>query len=152
MPFKIIIGDKGKAWRIESDSEYLVGKSVGDKIDGNEIKKELEGYELEITGGSDIAGFPMNKNISGIGLKGVLLKKGWGMHDSRSGVRIRKTNRGKVISNSVVQINMKVLKEGKNRIEKVFPEQNKSEEIKKTEEKKEDGEVKQIENSEIAVV
>ena len=94
--FKLNISEKGKAWKLEIDSEFLVGKSVGDKFDGKEIKLELEGYELEITGGSDGAGFPVSKDVPGLGLKRVLLSKGWGMHDNREGVRLRKTVRGKV--------------------------------------------------------
>jgi len=130
MPFKIIIGDKGKAWRIETEAESLVGKSVGDKFEGKEIKPELEGYELEITGGSDIAGFPLSTKVEGLGLKRLLLTRGWGMHDTREGVRLRKTVRGKTISASVVQINLKVVKHGKKSLAEVFPDQNKPKEVK----------------------
>jgi len=130
MPFKIIIGDKDKAWRIETEAESLVGKSVGEKVDGKEIKAEIEGYELEITGGSDMAGFPVSKDVEGLGLKRVLLTRGWGMKDTREGVRLRKTLRGKVISNAVVQINLKVLKHGKKPLAEVFPDQNKPKEVK----------------------
>ncbi len=125
MVFKIIIGDKGKAWRIETESEELAGKSIGDKINGKEIKPELDGYELEITGGSDIAGFPLSKDAEGIGLKRVLLKRGFGMRDNRKGLRLRKTLRGKQISSSTIQVNMKVLKSGSKKFEEIFPEQNK---------------------------
>ena len=125
MAFKLNISDNGKAWKLESDGESLIGKSLGDKIEGVEIGKELEGYDLEITGGSDIAGFPMYDEAAGIGLKKVLLKKGWGMHDPREGVRLRKTVRGKTISNLIAQINLKVLKIGKKPLIEIFPEQNK---------------------------
>ena len=135
MAFKFIIGDKGKAWRMEKDAEFLVGKSIGDKIDGKDFGGDLDGYELEISGGSDISGFPLSKDADGIGLKRVLLSKGWGMKDTREGVRLRKTVRGKVISEKVVQINMKVLKHGKKKLEEIFPDQNKKEET-KAEEKK----------------
>ena len=125
MAFKIIIGDKGKAWRLEKDAEFLVGLSVGEKFDGKELGHELEGYELEITGGSDISGFPLSKDVEGIGIRRVLLKKGWGMKDSRKGVRLKKTVRGKTISDKIIQINMKVVKEGKKKLNEVFLEQNK---------------------------
>jgi len=132
MPFKINIGDKGKSWRFELESGYLNGKSLGDKIEGRELRNELEGYEFEITGGSDISGFP------GIGLKKVLLKKGWGMRDSREGVRLRKTVRSKTISNKVVQVNLKALKHGKKHLTEIFPDQNKPKDaqIKDTKEEK----------------
>ena len=79
MVFKINIGDKGKTWKIETESEFLVGKSIGDKVDGKDIKAELEGYEFELKGGSDQAGFPMYKEAEGIGIKKVLFSKGWGI-------------------------------------------------------------------------
>ena len=42
MPFKINIGDKGKAWKLETESNYLNEKSLGDKIHGNFEIKLLE--------------------------------------------------------------------------------------------------------------
>src|SRR3989344_8713958 len=122
MTLKLNISEKGKAWRLELEPQILECKSIGDKIQGKLIKPELENYELEITGGTDFSGFPMSSNADGIGLKKVLLKKGWGMHKRPKGIkkkrstprglRLRKTVRGKVISEKSVQINMKVLKEG----------------------------------------
>lgn len=124
MPFKLVIGDKGKAWKIDLDNENLVGKSLGDKISGKEIKAELEGYEFEITGGSDMAGFPLSKEVPGLALKSLLLKKGWGMRDNYPGIKRRKTVRGKVISQSASQINLKVIKAGSKTLSEIFPEQN----------------------------
>ena len=125
MIFKLNISDKGKAWRVEKEAEFLIGKSVGEKAEGRELGADFMEYELEITGGSDISGFPLSKNLEGIGLGRVLLTKGWGMRDNRRGIRIRKTVRGKIISDKTVQINMKVIKEGKKKLEEIFPEQNK---------------------------
>lgn len=127
MAFKINIGHKGKTWKIESESEALVGKSLGDRVDGKEIKAELEGYEFEIKGGSDSAGFPLYKEVEGIGLRRVMFTKGWGMHDKQKGLRLRKTVRGKTISGAVSQINLMVVKEGLKKLEEIFPEQNKAE-------------------------
>jgi len=124
MPFKLVIGDKGKAWKIELDNESLVGKSLGDKVSGKEIKAELEGYEFEIAGGSDIAGFPLSSEVPGLALKSLLLKKGWGMKDNYPGIRRRKTVRGKVISSSTSQINLRVVKAGHKHLAEIFPEQN----------------------------
>ena len=112
---------------MEKDADFSIGKAIGDKIEWKELGNEFDGYEFEITGGSDIAGFPLSKDVEGIGLKRVLLTRGWGMHDKRKGVRLRKTVRGKVISDKTVQINMKVLKEGKKKLEEIFNEQNKIE-------------------------
>lgn len=124
MPFKLVISDKGKAWKVDLDNEVLVGKSLGDKVHGKEIKHELDGYEFEITGGSDNSGFPLSKDIPGLGLKSKLLTKGWGMRDNYPGIRRRKTLRGKTISLAVSQINLKVVKAGHKHLSEVFPEQN----------------------------
>src|SRR3989344_442179 len=112
MPFKLNISEKGKAWKLQVEDENLVGKSVGDKVRGEEIKSDFAGYEFEITGGSDNAGFPLKKDVEGIALKRVLLTKGWGMRDNEEGVRRKKTVRGKQIAGNTSQINIKVLKTG----------------------------------------
>ena len=126
MSLKLNISEKGKAWKLETSEESLSGKSIGDKFDGKEIKPELEGYELGITGGSDSAGFPLSKDVEGLGLKGLLLKKRWGMKNSIKGLRLRKTVRGKTLSGTTVQVNLKVLKAGKKPLSEIFPEQIKS--------------------------
>lgn len=139
MPFKINLGYKGKSWKFELDSENIIGKKIGDKLSGEELKKELEGYELEITGTSDKAGFPGYKIIEGSDLKKVLLLKGFGLKKRPrregkrkkrrmpKGFRLKKTLRGNTISKDIIQINMKVLKAGKP-LEEIFPEQNKPKE------------------------
>lgn len=137
MPIKLNISEKGRAWKLEVPEESLSGKVIGEKFDGKEIKPELEGYELEITGGSDNSGFPLSKDVEGLGLKAVLLKKGWGMRDNRRGVRKRKTVRGKVVSGTTSLVNINVIKSGKKPLAEVFPDQVKSE-APKAEEKKED--------------
>ena len=130
MAFKLNITEKGKSWKLEIESEVLVGKSIKDKINGKEIKSELEGYELEITGGSDNAGFPLSNQVPGLALKSVLLKRGFGVRDNTRGIRRRKTVRGKTISAAVSLINLKVVKIGNKKLEEIFPEQNKPKEKK----------------------
>ena len=141
MPFKINIGTKeGKTYKIESESEELVGKSIGEKINGKEILPALDGYEFEIKGASDIAGFTAMENVEGIGLKRVLLTYGKGMHkrskkegkkkrsnSTPKGLKLRKVVRGKIISPAIVQINLKLIKEGSKKLSEIFPEQTKSE-------------------------
>ncbi len=83
------------------------------------------------------------ENIEGIGLKKLLFNFGKGMKKrprregkrKRSdykpkGLRLRKTARGKTISASIVQINLKILKEGKKKLSEIFPEQNQPKEKK----------------------
>lgn len=137
MPFKFNISDKGKTWKIEAEAPGLFEKSIGVKVNGAEISSNLDGYEFEMTGGSDISGFPMYKEVEGIGLKRVLLTKGWGMKDNRKGIRLRKTIRGKTISEKIVQINLKLIKQGNKPLAEIFPEQNKIQESEKPAEVKE---------------
>jgi ribosomal protein S6E (S10) len=136
MPLKLNISEKGKAWKLELDSESLIGKSLGEKVQGAEISPDLAGYELEITGASDIAGFAHKKDVEGQALKRVLLTKGWGMHkkprregkkkvSTPKGLRLRKTVRGKVLSEKTVQVNINVIKTGNKQLKEIFPEQNK---------------------------
>ena len=156
MPFKINISEKsGKTFKLETEAEELNGKNLHDKIEGRIISPNLEGYEFEITGASDTAGFPAMENVEGIGLKKVLLGYGKGMKKRPKkegkkkytktrpkGLRLKKTVRGKTISESISQINLKILKEGKKKLSEIFPEQNipknKEKPSETAEEKKED--------------
>src|SRR3989344_8052283 len=127
MPFKLNISDKGKAWKKEVEGDFLVGKVLNEKIEGFDLSPEFEGYEFEITGASDKSGFPAYSKLEGVGLKRVLFTKGRGMRDNRKGVRIRKSVRGKVISELIHQINLKVVKQGKKTMAEIFSDQNKVE-------------------------
>jgi len=149
MPFKINISDKtGKTYNLELESETLIGKELNSKIDGKEILPDLEGYEFEITGASDKSGFTAMKEVEGVGLKKVLLTYGKAMHKkpkgegkkqtTPKGLKLRKTVRGKVISKAIVQINLKVLKEGGKKLSQVFESQSKAKEESPKEEKKEE--------------
>lgn len=140
--FKINLGTKeGKTYKLEAEAPEIIGKSLHDKIEGKEISHDLAGYEFEIAGASDKAGFTAMENVDGIGLKKVLLTYGKGMHKKPKGVkkknkkpkglRLRKTVRGKIISPDIVQINLKLLKEGAKKLAEIFPEQNKPKEEKK---------------------
>ena len=153
MTFKLNISEKsGKTFKLELENEFLLDKKLHDKIPGNEIRGDFEGYEFEITGASDKAGFTALKEVEGIGLKRVLLTYGKAMKrrpkkegkkkrskNRPKGLRLRKTVRGNTISPEIVQINLKVLSVGTKKLSEVFPEQNKSLEIEKP---KEEAEVK----------
>lgn len=139
MPFKINISDKhGKTHHLEAEGENLMTKTLREKINGSDVSPEMHDYEFEITGASDKAGFPLMENIEGVGLKHVLTGYGKGMkkrskregkrkrsNPTPKGLRLRKTFRSKIISPDVVQINLKVLKEGEKKLAEIFPEQNK---------------------------
>lgn len=135
--FKINISEKtGKTYHLESEAEDLIGKELHEKIKGKDISPDLEGYEFEIAGASDSAGFTALENVEGTALKKVLLGYGKAMHKrprregkkkvsnfKPKGLRMRKTVRGKVISPSIVQINLKTVKEGSKKLSEIFQEQ-----------------------------
>ncbi|MEM4330977.1 MAG: S6e family ribosomal protein [Candidatus Pacearchaeota archaeon] len=129
MVFKINVSYKGVTKKYEVNNEDFIGLKIGEKVDGKMVSSELEGYELEIKGTSDKAGFPGLPDIPGPFLKRVLLKKGRGMRDNTKGIRRRKTVRGNEISQDTVQINLSVIKEGKIKAEELFKkkEENKQE-------------------------
>ena len=138
MVFKINIAEKnGKTFHLESDSEEFVGKELHNKIEGKDISGDLSGYEFEITGASDNAGFTSLESVEGTSLKKVLLTYGKAMHRrprregkkkvsnfTPKGLRLRKTVRGKVISPDIVQINLKIVKEGNKKLSEIFADQN----------------------------
>lgn len=142
MAFKINIGtNEGKTYKIEVENEDIVGKKLHEIIKGKELTGDLEGYEFEITGASDKAGFPAIEGIEGIMLKKELLTYGKGMkkrpkHEGKKkrsrnrpkGLRLRKTVRGNTISPAIVQLNLKVIKEGSKKLPEVFAEQNQTKE------------------------
>ena len=117
MPFKINISDKGKTYKVETENESLVGKRIGETISGEDISSDLKGYEIEITGTSDLSGIPGFKGLEGANYHRRLLKFGPGMKNKRKGVRLRKTNRGEEISLKTIQINAILLKQGTKKFE-----------------------------------
>ena len=135
--FKLVISDpkKGKSYQKEvkeKEASSLVGLKIGSKVSGDKI--ELAGYEFEISGGSDNCGFPMRKDLEGTARKKILIVGGVGLHSKRKGMKKRKTVAGNTISNSTSQINMKILKYGKAKLETPSP---------KPETKEGEGEVKE---------
>jgi len=127
MAFKINVSHNGKTYKVETESEFLVGKNIGETVEGNQIDENLKGYELEISGTSDLSGIPGFKGLEGPGYHRELLTLGKGMKDRRKGMRLRKTLRGEEISLKTHQINMKVIKEGENKFESLV---GKKEEVK----------------------
>jgi small subunit ribosomal protein S6e len=119
--FKIIVSDpetgKSRAVEVEGPRAVpLVGRKLGEVIDGTAVG--LSGYKLRITGGSDKDGFPMRPNIHGGVRARVILTEGVGFHPSRTGERRRKTLRGNVITEEIVQLNMMMTEKPKKKEKK----------------------------------
>ncbi|BFI73895.1 30S ribosomal protein S6e [Nanoarchaeota archaeon] len=120
--FKVVVSDPktGKSIQVETKDESLIGKKIGDVIDGSIIN--LEGYKLKITGGAGFEGAPMVDYIEGMNKKYVW----W---DENKKVRIKRLVRGNTISPEIVQINTVVQDYGNKDFNQVYEEfkQNKQE-------------------------
>ena len=127
MPFKINISHHGKTHKVELEDENFIGKRIGETLKGEEISKDLENYELLITGTSDISGIPGFKGLEGSQYHRKVLTFGPGMKDRRNGMRLRKTLRGEEISPKTIQINMKVEKEGSKKFHDLIKKEEKTE-------------------------
>ena len=110
--FKVVVADpeSGKTYQAEvdgQDANRFIGRELGDEVDGAAVG--LDGFTLELTGGSDVSGRPMRTDVSGSGLKELLLEGGVGYKPSRDGERKRVTVRGREVSDDTAQINAKVI-------------------------------------------
>jgi small subunit ribosomal protein S6e len=118
--FKCVIGAKdGKTYQKEvksPEADNLLKRVIGEKISGNLLG--FDGYEFEITGGSDKCGFPMRKGIQsprkmisikgkGVGFSGKDRNK-----NKQGGMIKNKTVCGERITKIIRQVNLKVFKEG----------------------------------------
>lgn len=129
MLVKCIIAEKsGKTWKVEVAADVLVGKLLGDTLKGEELAESLSGYELEIRGASDNAGFPYSKDVEGPELRRFLFTRGWGMHNTQEGLRLKKSVRGNQLSEKTAQLNLVIIKHGSKKLEDLFPDQNKPKE------------------------
>lgn len=92
------------------DANRFIGRSLGAEVDGSAVG--LDGYSVELTGGSDNAGRPMRPDVAGPGIKRILLTGGVGYKPQRDGERKRVTVRGSEISEETRQINAKIAERG----------------------------------------
>ncbi len=121
---KIVISDIKTGKSFGSDlpkgkESALIGKKIGDKVEGGAIG--ADGYELSITGGSDLSGFPMRKDVTGPRRAKVVLTSGTGYRRSEHGRREARIVRGNIISDQIVQVNLKVASSGAKPLEELFP-------------------------------
>lgn len=110
--FKVIVSDplSGASKVVELEEARagsLLGKKIGDTIDGAIV--DLPAYKIQVTGGSDKDGTPMRPNVHGGVRRAVVLSDGPGFKPTRKGQRKRKLVRGDVITDEIVQINMKIV-------------------------------------------
>ena len=110
--FKIIVSDPeaGTSKVVELEEARAVpfiGRTIGETMDGAIV--ELPSHKVQITGGSDKDGVPMRGNVHGGVRRNVVLSSGAGFKPKKIGERRRKTVRGSIITDEIVQINMKIV-------------------------------------------
>lgn len=117
--FKLIVSHPdGKSQVVEVEgpkAQPLIGKGIGENVDG--LIAGLPGLELQITGGSDKDGFPMRRSVHGGVRVAAMLSGGTGFNPMQNGQQRRKLVRGKVVTEDIVQIN---LKEAENKEDKTY--------------------------------
>lgn len=111
----------GETHQIEvEEASQLAGRKIGEEFEGGLIG--LEGYILEITGGSDEDGFPMRESLEGPQRRRVILSEGPGIDEEREGVRKRKSVRGNQVSENIQQLNTRVVESGSEPLEELLSE------------------------------
>ncbi|MCH1540006.1 MAG: hypothetical protein L7S56_01030 [Candidatus Poseidonia sp.] len=133
----------GKSYSLKiSGNNYaqVLGKRIGDQVDGlfvGEDGKTLNGYKLEITGGSDKTGTPLRRDLEGGSRQSILVTQSTGykgqkvVHKEKGGenkrfrykpdgLRRRRTFRGNTITQDTRQINLKVVEAGKKPLDTIL--------------------------------
>ena len=106
--FQLIVSDPAsktsKAASLEgTKAQALVGKSIGEEIDGKLLG--LGNVKLRITGGTDKDGVPMRFDIQGAARKRAMLSGGVGYRPETDGERQRRLVRGRTVSEETLQVN-----------------------------------------------
>ena len=114
--FKVIVSDPeaGTSKIVELEEARaapFIGKRIGESVDGAIV--DLPAHKLRITGGSDRDGVPIRPNVHGGVRRNVVLSGGVGFKPHRKGERRRKTVRGNIITDEIVQINTKITEKPK---------------------------------------
>jgi len=110
--FKVIVSDPqtGTSKVVELEETRaapFIGRRVGETVDGAVV--DLPAHKVQIMGGSDNDGVPMRSNVHGGVRRSVVLSGGTGFNPKRKGERRRKTVRGSIITDEIIQINMKIV-------------------------------------------
>jgi small subunit ribosomal protein S6e len=107
--FKIVVSDpktrKSQVVELkDQQAQALLGLRLGDEVDGSLLG--LTG-KVKLTGGSDKAGFPMRRDVSGGVKKYVLMTEGVGFRTGAgSGQKKRKLVRGNTVTDEIYQLNV----------------------------------------------
>jgi small subunit ribosomal protein S6e len=111
--FKLIVSDpktrKSEVREVkDAGAQMLLGRKIGEIVDGAPMGLA---FKIQITGGSDRAGFPMRADVLGGGKNYVLLTSGVGFRSGEKGAKKRKLLRGSQINEEIYQVNAKKVEE-----------------------------------------
>jgi len=131
--FKVIVSDPEGTSKVveleENRAAPLIGRKIGEIMDGSVVN--IPGQKIQVTGGSDKDGFPMRPSVHGGVRRRVLLSGGVGFNSQKEGMRKRKTVRGNIITEEIVQINLKIVGRAKEQEESNKVKQKKRKQPKK---------------------
>jgi small subunit ribosomal protein S6e len=110
--FKVIVSDPqtgtSKVMELEeARAAPFIGRRIGEVMDGATV--DMPSTKVQIMGGSDKDGVPMKPNVHGGVRRKVVLGGGVGFKPKKSGERRRKAVRGNIVTDEIVQINMKLV-------------------------------------------
>ena len=113
--FTVAVSDPeaGHTYQIDvdgQDANRFIGRELGEEVDGGAVG--LDGFTLELTGGSDKAGRPMRPDVRGVATKSIMSDGGVGFAPTTDGERKRITVRGREVSDETRQINAKIVDYG----------------------------------------
>jgi small subunit ribosomal protein S6e len=113
--FTVAVSDPedGHTYQIDvdgQDANRFIGRELSDEVDGGAVG--LDGYTLELTGGSDTSGRPMRPDVRGVATKEIMSDGGVGFKPTTDGERKRITVRGREVSDDTRQINAKITARG----------------------------------------
>jgi len=123
--FTVVVADpeSGTSHQLDAegqDANRFIGRELGDEVAGSAVG--LDGYTLELTGGSDTAGRPMRPDVKSGNLTSILMTGGVGYNPTRDGERKRVTVRGREVSDETRQINARIVDRGSQSIEELLGE------------------------------
>jgi len=109
--FKVIVSDPlsgaSKVLELEETrAAPFISRRLGEIIDGAAV--DMPAHKIQLTGGSDKDGVPMNGYVHGGVRRAVVLSGGAGFKAKKKGERRRKTVRGNIITDEIIQINVKI--------------------------------------------
>ncbi len=112
--FKVIVSDPqtgtSKVLELEeARAAPFIGRRVGETMEGAVV--DMAATKLQILGGSDKDGVPMRPNVHGGVRRQVVLSGGVGFNAKRGGEHRRKAVRGNIITDEIVQINLKIVEQ-----------------------------------------